>query len=492
MIPRKEDKERSHYKNGKYADWLESIQQESWQLELLISGFVIFGLFASRPYLFGLTDMLIKSDDQTIFVGGLISSSLPLAWIIFVSNLILHVFIRGLWIGSIGLRYVSGDIEYDKLNYSDAFTSYYQNKHGSFDNFIEQLEKISSVIFSITFLIFFILLSSLIYLGINFLISDLALHPSASLPVLVIGLVLLTILFFSGLLVIIDFLTFGTLKKIKNKIFSKIYLKLNILISFITLSFVWRPMLLNILDNKFSRMMFLISIPYSLVISFIIPTAFFNSSAYYPDFKMQSDYESVIASQSYNYLFYKDELIHHLEENKSIELPLIQLESKNITGDILEVFVKAHKFDDILLEDAGTLISPLYSKGLQSKLFSSLGNGNMSTSEAPSGTNDVLEDKATNKSKSDIRYTNNIRLIKSKITELFDFYVNEKLVDKQFINCDFYTHPISKTRGLWCVVQLDSLSTGRHELGFKRLICNDFIEKSKEHKEFSIPFIYEE
>ena len=149
------------------SEWLENVQQESWQMELLISGFVIFGLFAAKPYLSKITDLLISSNDFALFLGGIITFSLPLAWYIFVTNLILHVFIRGIWIGSIGLRSVSGDIDYDKLDYSNPFTSYYKRKHGSFDKFIELLEKICSIIFSITFLIFFIMFSSLIFIALN-------------------------------------------------------------------------------------------------------------------------------------------------------------------------------------------------------------------------------------------------------------------------------------------------------------------------------------
>ena len=31
-----------------FKEWLEKLQQESWQLELLISGFAIVGIFAAR------------------------------------------------------------------------------------------------------------------------------------------------------------------------------------------------------------------------------------------------------------------------------------------------------------------------------------------------------------------------------------------------------------------------------------------------------------
>lgn len=492
MLTRKTKNDKEKLKNRQYADWLEAIQQESWQLELLISGFVIFGLFASKPYLNSLTDFLISSNDFALFIGGIISSSLPLAWYIFVTNLILHVFIRGLWIGSIGLRYVSGDIDYDELNYSNAFSSYYKKKHGSFDNFIEYLEKISSLIFSITFLIFFILLSTLIYIGLTIFLINFAVNNSIPAPIRIITSILSMLLLFSGLLILIDFISFGLLKKIKNPLFSKLYFRLNLITTFITGSMVWRPILLNILDNKFSKMFFLISIPYALLVSFFIPNVFFHSSSYYPDFTAQSNYESIIAAESYNYLFYKDELIAHVEDYKNYELPLVQMQSKRIEGDIIEVFVKAHKFDDVLLQETGSLISPLYSKGLQNRTANSFKESFNSDNVEQAEDADMADVASSQTSKSEIRYSNNIRLIKAKITELFDFYLNDEKIDKELIKCDFYLHPIGKTRGLWCAIKVDSLPSGRHELAFRRLICNNVLSKSKEYKMIRIPFIYEQ
>ena len=66
-----------------------------------------------------------------------------------ILNLIIHVVLRSLWIGALGLRYISGDIDIEKLNYSKRFTNYLKKKIGSFDDYIEKLEKLCSVIFAI-------------------------------------------------------------------------------------------------------------------------------------------------------------------------------------------------------------------------------------------------------------------------------------------------------------------------------------------------------
>ena len=38
---------KNDYTNNKFKELLDNLQQDSWQLELLISGFAIFGLFSS-------------------------------------------------------------------------------------------------------------------------------------------------------------------------------------------------------------------------------------------------------------------------------------------------------------------------------------------------------------------------------------------------------------------------------------------------------------
>ena len=143
-----------------FSEWLEKLQQESWQLELLISGLALFGIYESQDLLIELR-MYVQSNSegmtkvsQNFFIG-----ILGVGWKIFFINLLIHVILRGLWIGAIGLRYVSQDIDYEALNYSEYFTQMLKNRVGAFDDFIEKLEKICSVLFAYTFLLFLLFFS---------------------------------------------------------------------------------------------------------------------------------------------------------------------------------------------------------------------------------------------------------------------------------------------------------------------------------------------
>ncbi|HAF78037.1 MAG TPA: hypothetical protein DCG42_12045, partial [Maribacter sp.] len=142
----------TNYRSVNFKKLLDKLQQESWQLELIISGFAIYGLFAANePLELKASESVIAGADEF----GQFWAILLICCQIFTFNLIIHVLLRGLWIGAIGLRYVSGDINYSTLNYSEKFTSYLKKKVGSFDRYIASLEAYCSIIFAASFLMIF-------------------------------------------------------------------------------------------------------------------------------------------------------------------------------------------------------------------------------------------------------------------------------------------------------------------------------------------------
>ena len=143
----------------KFKNWLDILQQESWQLELIISGFAIFGLFAIKE---PIQINVLEAEIQRNIYASFLWQGLMMSWLIITFNLVIHVVLRGLWIGAIGLRYVSADIDYEKLNYSKKFTRHLQKRIGSFDNYVATLEKYCSIVFAVTFLLVFYLMGLLL------------------------------------------------------------------------------------------------------------------------------------------------------------------------------------------------------------------------------------------------------------------------------------------------------------------------------------------
>ena len=252
-----------NHNNPAFKKLLQKLQEESWQLELIISGFAIFGLYqAFEPVKISMVEA--ENGEQIskfiIYLVGYAAIS------ILLFNLLLHVLLRGLWIGALGLRYISGDIDYESLNYSPKFTKYLKKNVGSFDRYIARLEDYCSVIFAISFLLIFYVIAIVLTILAITLVANYVLDND-DLPGWIskgIGIFLILFFVFGMFFTMIDFITQGWLKK--KKWISRIYFPVYWVFSFITLSFLYRPLVYNFLDNKFGKRLSFVLIPVYLII----------------------------------------------------------------------------------------------------------------------------------------------------------------------------------------------------------------------------------
>ena len=313
------------YRDPKFKKWLDQLQQESWQLELLISGFALYGLIlAYEPLSINLNTAQVS---QQIY-KAVISFVALIACGILIFNLLLHVVLRGLWIGALGLRYVSGDIDYEKLNYSPKFTKYLKKRVGSFDRYIGILENYCSVLFAISFLLIFYVLAftftmmAIVAIAVYLLDDDLS-YTKIGQP---IGITLIIFILFGMFLTFIDFLFQGVLKK--KQWISKIYFPIYWVFSFITLSFLYRPLVYNFLDNKFGKRLTFILIPFYVII-FVLTTVRYEKSNY-----IKTDFDKYSSSMYSNSRNYED----LLDESKNLAKEVL-IPSKVITDPFLKVFI---------------------------------------------------------------------------------------------------------------------------------------------------------
>ena len=247
---------------NKFSQWLETLQQESWQLELLISGFVIFllaGVYEPITNLEMNIQLLVSNDwrySQLYFPYYVLMGT----WFILIINLSAHVLLRALWIGAIGLRYVSGDIDVPFLGYSPGFERFIKEKVGSFDKYIELLEKLCSTIFAYTFLIIFIVIGGAIYTTIGQILGYTEYEE------LGIQIPIITILYnLGGLIYLFDFITLGKLKRHQG-IF-RYYFPIYRFYGWITLAPLYRALYYNFIDDRYGRMVLWSIIPYFLLIA---------------------------------------------------------------------------------------------------------------------------------------------------------------------------------------------------------------------------------
>ncbi|MFY9242829.1 MAG: hypothetical protein WAO74_07360 [Polaribacter sp.] len=345
------------FQNLKFKKLLDKLQQESWQLELLISGFAIFGLFSATEPIQVNYD--IAQNDNNLVPTIIWYAAKVSCWIL-ISNLLVHVILRGLWIGSLGLRYVSGDIDYEELKYNDKFTNFLKKKIGSFDKYIATLENYCSILFAVSFLFIFYFFACLLCL-ITILLTiftflDTNLNGVWEKISVAVGIGLILFIVFGSLLTFIDFISQGLLKK--KKWMTKIYFPFYKIFSVITLSFLYRPLVYNFLDNKFGKRLSLILIP--VYVGIIIFSTFnYQKSNYINKESSSSKYYA-------NANNYEDQI---LKENDFIRFASIP--SKVITDNYLKLFlIYGNNLEDRIFEFNEGLKPEEDQRGLKSENFS--------------------------------------------------------------------------------------------------------------------------
>ncbi|WP_299148604.1 hypothetical protein [uncultured Dokdonia sp.] len=326
------------YTSKKFRKWLDKLQRESWQLELLVSGFVILGLFSSIDPLIAKVDSIVNSVDRR--TGGLVAGAgfvlLSINYIL-IFNLVVHLVLRGLWIGAIGLRYYSGDIIFEELNYSKKFTKYLSKKIVSFDKYIGKLEDYCSIIFSLSFLIVFIGLSFLIYFAIIFALAVVSASNLDS--IVIVMLVGFAVIGFAIVLLImlVDFLGQGILKK--NETIAMLYFPIYWIMSYVSLSFIYRPILYNFLDDRKGKRILFWMIPFYITIATLTTLRYEQSNFH----RSQNAASENFASRGM--------YLEGVEDSRKRYFRDFAIQRKNVSKNSLRVFLTHNaSLEDIILK----------------------------------------------------------------------------------------------------------------------------------------------
>lgn len=432
-------------KKNSFIKWLEILQQESWQLELLISGFAIFLLASGYDQIDGFEYKIRLLTSGSEYFGSLL---LPFkiilgAWYVLVINLILHVLLRGLWISTIGIRYVSGEIEFDVLKLSPKFDRFLKKRIVSFDSYIEKLEQLCSIVFGFTFLIIFILLSFGIYLaGIIIIAFSMDMITENNQPGwLMLFIPLLIFYIFGGLIYFIDFITLGWIKKRKS--ISGMYYPIYRFFSFVTLSFVYRPLYYNLIDNKYGRKVVLFLFPYALIL-ILISTMTIQTQAFLPNLR----FNETLGNNRYDDTWNGTTLINSAS-----------LQSKFVDNGYLELYLPyVGRTDDNVIK----LLCPDLEPAKKGIFF--LSNGD------------------------EKRNSMNAEMALDCHSQRFKIYVNDSLLSD--LKYRFYDHPKRKNQGLATIFDVNFLNRGEHLLKIEVLFARSV--KGKDTLIFSetdnIPF----
>ncbi len=218
--------------NTEIPKWLKKLQHNSWNAEILLSGLILFSLTRAPKALEQVFSRMVQ--EYGLAKGGydnaLVLIETGVIWLII--GFILHLTIRGAWIGLVGLSYIfPKGIQHEKLPYQPRYLRLITKKTDLISLAI-RIDKVASGVFSIAFY-FFMSIVGLTVLGFvlgagsHYIIQSIfegeSYYKAQNFASLIIVLLFL--------IYSIDFLTLGGLKRIKwlQPIYYPIYRMMSLL-----------------------------------------------------------------------------------------------------------------------------------------------------------------------------------------------------------------------------------------------------------------------
>ncbi len=438
------------------SKWLTQLQQESWNLELLISGFSIFLLMNAGEHIIDLMEYFDLHSDQNNGSNSLMIASLGityLATIVLTINLIIHVFLRGFWIGTIGLRSVQEKTNFEKLKYTPFFTEKLKKKVLNLDDLLVRLDTICSVIFSFTFLVIFMFFSVFLYIlfiaVVDTLYSTIENFVGADYHYVfdVFMSILFMLILLTSTIYLIDTLSLGFFKR--QKWFQKIYYPIYVFYGYITLSGIYRGIYYHLASRFSKRIVMMLLIAYVLLFA-LYPMHKYEQYPFYPD-------------NETNNKLYQNRYDDRRQDQHYIKYASIP--SMNIDQNFLPLFIRYNIGDNETIQQLCTDYQPSKSVGIISGIKISHNGINLSTP--------YVEEKNPEK-------------LLNCLSQLYTIYLNDSLV----INPEFYyySQPIMDEKGIQTMLSIQHLPKGKNEIKVTRKEYDDVDEILNDVEYTRIPF----
>lgn len=324
--------------------WLSELQLKSWEPEVLLSGIVLYGMFKMPGLLddflhYFRVNFSASSNNPENFVSLM---KVAVYWL--TGGLIAHLISRGIWVGMVGLSFTfPKGIVYDKLRLTDQYKKYL-GRIPHTEKIILNLEAFSSSLFSISFMMFMMMIGAYFYILITIIVPILSLiyFVDANLfdnewaSYILAGYLIAVIVV--GFLGFIDFVTLGFLKRFKW--ISRIYWPIYRVLGALTLARFYRPIYYILISNVKGWKIGVLLTAF-VIISFQWVSAISNST--YPGEKLSqislwSDSQSTGAFTGY----YDDQIDDIRSINASIQSDIIR-------GNTIRLFMvlRAEREDSI-------------------------------------------------------------------------------------------------------------------------------------------------
>ena len=318
--------------------WFDKLRLNSWEVEILIVGFVLVILIQVPALINFEIDKVMNStslDHKSNFIYAL-GQFLALASINISTSILTYSFsayfiMRGFWVGVLGLSsvYPSG-INIKSLNFSEKFTN--EIKKYNFNDFIISVDNICSSIFSFSFLLSFLIISFLLFcFQLVLIVSPVpiyleVLYPDGSIYESTLEVVFIVFTIF-GFIYFLDLFLFSILKKIKWKPFAFCYYYIHLFYKYSTIFFIYDNLYYAFISNIKRRIMLLV------LISYIILSSAFSPIDERPFFAYQN------SKNIMHYSYYADQLLHIEQEDdwSYPENPFIN--SEVVSSNYLKLYI---------------------------------------------------------------------------------------------------------------------------------------------------------
>tara|TARA_R110001592_G_scaffold286504_1_gene555097 strand:- start:3242 stop:4690 length:1449 start_codon:yes stop_codon:yes gene_type:complete len=441
---------------SKLRRWVANLQLESWQLELLITGFSIF-LLATGIGEYNDINRNIQENKLNPGANGInpllsisinfILDTIPIGMKFFLINLLIHLLLRGFWIGIVGLSSVSNFIDYDKLGFKGKFRKYMPENVRSLDELIVYLDKISSVIFAYTFLLVFSIVSVVIVfaIGVSLMSVTVVLSTSSELTIWVAMLNLLTVFvvflyFILAIIFFLDTLFFSAFKK--SKWFSVLYYPIYRFFSVITLSILYRSIYYHLITTYKKKQIIGVSSVLVVVLLITLKADALDVNVFYPERTNIS--ERYMVDELYDDLRADDQFIHQLS-----------LPSKYVQNGFLELFLRYNPKDNGILE---LLCPDSYKLSPEAGVMQGFKAGMQAQMDSTLNVDELMRDK---------NYEATLVASIACQTQIFEVYIDGELY--QNLEYAFKTHPSNGEKGYLAIIDVLELGRGKHLLEVKKL-----------------------
>lgn len=442
------------------SDWLNKLERESWQLELLVSAFTIFLLIQATTSFEGFITELeyqynLRSGQYSmiyLFIALLFKSLEALT-----ICLIAHLMLRGFWIGTIGLRSVQSQINFSDLNYNEFFTENLKKKVISLDQLVIKLDEICSVIFAFAFLVISILLAFgmyLIFFGLiavilNF-ISDLT-PEWFDVVIQITALTVFPIILLTGIIYMLDYFTLGFFKKIKW--FARVYYPFYRLYNIITLSVLSRSIYYYMI-SKFSKKRIRLIYALGGFVLFFTLIFRFDQHQYFPE-KLN---EQTISANYYDDQRPAEDYV----ERASIS-------SDFVDKPFFKVFLRYDAYDNVRISEFCEDFTPQKEDGLNWRFKSKFENGNLNIGNQRFDNEDIDQ-------------------LLSCLSSIYQLSINDSIYSE--LNYRFYIHPSKQQKGIITYIPTDQFLEGENLLKIEKIYLDS--AKVTNYEWFAtIPFWYE-